>query len=69
MSRNRSRSDFSLNGLIVEMLNEGAGQKRPVIPVEHDDLDRLAGTWSAQDTSTFQNATATIAQMDKDLWR
>jgi hypothetical protein len=63
------RRGISLNGLIVEMLNEGAGQKRPVIPVEHDDLHQLAGTWSAQDTSKFQNATAIFAQVDKDLWR
>jgi hypothetical protein len=40
-----------------------------VIPVEHDDLHQLAGTWSAQDTSKFQNATAIFAQVDKELWR
>lgn len=63
------RRGISLNGLIVEMLSEGAGQKRPVIPVEHDDLDRLAGTWSAHDTSKFENGTAIFAQVDKELWR
>lgn len=63
------RRGISLNGLITEMLNEGTGQKRSVTPVEHDDLDRLAGTWSAQDIREFQDATATFAQVDKDLWR
>jgi hypothetical protein len=63
------RRGISLNGLIVEMLNEGAGQKRPVTSVEHDDLDQLAGTWSTQDTSKFQNATAIFAQVDKEFWR
>ncbi len=63
------RRGISLNGLITEMLNEENGQKRPVTPVEHDDLDRLAGTWSAQDTREFQDATATFAQVDKEFWR
>lgn len=43
------RRGISLNRLITEMLNEETGQKRVVAPVEHDDLDRLARTWSAQD--------------------
>lgn len=60
---------ISLNGLITEMLNEGTGQKRPVTPVEHDDLDRFSGTWSAQDAREFQDAAATFARLDEDLWR
>jgi hypothetical protein len=63
------RRGISLNGLITEMLNEGTGQKRAVTPVEHDDLDRLAGTWTTQETREFQDATATSGQVDEKLWR
>lgn len=63
------RRGISLNGLITEMLNEGTGQKRSVTPVEHDDLDRLAGTWSAQEAREFEDATVKFAQVDEDLWR
>jgi hypothetical protein len=60
---------ISLNGLITEMLNAGTGLALPpATPVEHDNLDRLAGTWSAQDAREFQDATATFAQVDEDLW-
>jgi hypothetical protein len=40
-----------------------------VTPVEHDDLDRLAGTWSAQEAREFEDATVKFAQVDEDLWR
>lgn len=63
------RRGISLNRLITDMLNEGTGEKRPVTPVEHDDLDRLAGTWSAEGAREFQDATAIFAQVDEELWR
>lgn len=63
------RRGISLNRLIADMLNEGTGGKQTVAPIEHDDLDRLAGTWSAQDAREFQEATTTFAQVDEELWR
>lgn len=63
------RRGISLNRLITGILNEETGQKRTVAPVEHDDLDRLAGTWGAQDAREFQDATATFSQVDEELWR
>lgn len=63
------RRGISLNRLIAELLNEVPGQKRAATPVEHDDLDRLVGTWSAKDAGEFQAATHRFSQVDEDLWR
>ena len=63
------RRGISLNGLLPERPNAGKGQQRSATPVEHDDLDRLAGTWSAQEAREFEDATVKFAQVDEDLWR
>ena len=34
-----------------------------------DDLDHLAGTWSAQDADEFESATAVFEKVDEDMWK
>jgi hypothetical protein len=35
----------------------------------HNDLDALAGTWSAADAAEFERATAGFDEIDPSLWR
>ena len=64
------RRGISVNRLIADVLNAEAGIFRSAKPlVEHDDLDKLAGTWSKQDSREFERAIASFEQIDKELWR
>ena len=64
------RRGVSVNRLINDMLNAEAGlapaAKQPAI---HQDLDKLAGTWSAAEARAFDKATASFGQIDEGLWR
>ena len=69
LERTAKRRGISLNRLITEMLTAGGlGPAKPVL-AEHDDLDHLAGTWTAQDAKAFERATAPFEQIDEALWR
>jgi hypothetical protein len=35
----------------------------------HNDLDALAGTWTAADAAEFERATADFDEIDTALWR
>ena len=35
----------------------------------HNDLDALAGTWTAADAAEFERATAGFGEIDAALWR
>lgn len=35
----------------------------------HHDLEDLAGTWSAEESAAFLEATADMRRCDEDLWR
>lgn len=63
------RRGISLNRLITDMLNSQTGGNAASRAVEHADLDKLAGTWSARDESEFRRGTAGFEQVDEDLWR
>jgi hypothetical protein len=38
-------------------------------PIIHHDLDALAGTWTAEDASAFDAATAKSRKIDAELWQ
>ena len=59
----------SVNALLRAIVEEGLGLSRRVRGRRHDDLDHLAGTWSAADARQFGAATAAFEQVDKELWR
>ncbi len=35
----------------------------------YDDLDHLAGTWSARDAAEFEAATAVFEKVDENMWK
>ena len=69
LKRNAQRKGQSLNRYLQAALRKMAvGEERPGY-AEHNDLDALAGTWSAAQARAFENATAPFADVDKALWR
>ncbi len=52
------------------MIEQGVG-KRPGKPVRRrfDDLDALAGSWSADEAAELEAATAGFRQIEPELWK
>jgi len=61
------RRGVSVNRLILETLRETIlGEGKP--KRRHDDLDRLAGTWTEEEAETFERAVAGFEELDNSLW-
>jgi hypothetical protein len=58
----------SLNTLTLQLIRKAVGLEKPKRVVRYDDLDSLAGTWSAENEAEFQTATSSLSSIDKDLW-
>lgn len=71
LEREAGRRGLSINRTVLELLSESTGlaraERRP--PVEHRDLDSLAGTWNAQEARAFDEALTAQRQVDPKLWR
>lgn len=63
------REDTSVNTVMLRILREGLGIEKRKRNVVYDDLDHLAGTWSAEDAAEFERATAVFEKVDEDMWK
>lgn len=63
------REDTSVNAVMLRILKESLGIEKKKRGATYDDLDHLAGTWSAEDAAEFENATAVFEKVDEDLWK
>lgn len=64
-----AKQGSSLNSLVLRLL-QGADQAPANRTLQKfDDLDALAGTWSADDAASFTRHTAAFAEVDAALWR
>jgi plasmid stability protein len=63
------REDTSVNTVMLRILKEGLGLEKKKRNVVYDDLDHLAGTWSAEDAAEFEKATAVFEKVDEDMWK
>ncbi len=66
MARNQG---ISLNALALRLIREAAGIDKKKRTLLHHDLDKLAGTWSAEDEITFQTATRSLEAVDEEMWK
>lgn len=69
LEQEAARRRQSLNKTVLALLTErlGLADSRP--PVEHGDLDELAGTWSKSEANRFDEALRAQRQVDAKLWR
>lgn len=63
------REDTSVNTVMLRILKESLGIEKKKRIVIYDDLDHLAGTWSLNDLTEFENATAAFEKVDEDMWK
>ena len=63
------REDTSVNAVMHRILKESLGIEKKKRNAFYDDLDHLAGTWSAQDAAEFEHATAAFEKVDEDMWK
>jgi hypothetical protein len=64
-ARARERG-LSLNRAVLSLLEDALGGPRR--KRRHDDLDRLAGTWSAADARAFEAGLRKQRRIDPELW-
>ncbi len=63
------KEDTSVNTITLRILRESLCLEKQKRSILHDDLDYLAGTWSAEDAAEFERATAVFETVDKDIWK
>jgi plasmid stability protein len=62
------KEDTSVNTVMLKILKESLGLEKKKRTILYDDLDHLAGTWSAQDAAEFERATTPFRAVDEDMW-
>jgi len=67
LKKTSAQRGMSINRLILEtlrekILDEGKSRHR------HDDLDHLAGTWTAEEAAAFERSIAGFEEIDNSLW-
>ena len=63
------REDTSVNTVMLRILKESLGLEKKKRIMIYDDLDHLAGTWSLNDLTEFDNATSAFEKVDEDMWK
>ncbi len=57
----------SLNALVIEMLSAAAGLSPA--PETTNGLEKLAGTWTAEEAAQMQRALKDLRKIDRDSWK
>ncbi len=61
----KDRLQLSLNQTVIELLRQSLGVERK----RSNGLARLAGTWTVEEHTRFEDAIAPAEQIDEELWR
>ncbi len=70
LKRQAEREGSSLNALVLRLVQgEESARAHGKTQRTYDDLDALAGTWSAQQARQFDLATAPFSEVDPALWK
>jgi plasmid stability protein len=59
----------SVNATLVKLLKEDLGLKKKKRMLVYNDLDQLAGTWSAKEYEEFQKIMKNFETIDETIWR
>ena len=66
------KENLSLNKAIVRLLEEATGEAHDAKGKQnlvHDDLEHLAGTWSAAEYRQFARALREQRQVESEMWK
>lgn len=65
-----AQEEASVNNLVVRLIEQGLGLRRAKRMLRrHDDLDALAGSWTAKEAAAFDRATAAFSEVDAQIWK
>lgn len=69
LKKRAALEDASVNTLVLKLIDQGLGLQpgKPALR-RHNDLDALAGAWSAPEARAFEEATRALDQVDAGLW-
>ncbi|MBN1700232.1 MAG: hypothetical protein JW881_22160 [Spirochaetales bacterium] len=59
----------SLNRTILSLLRKALGIVEKAPYATYDDLDHLAGTWTKDDESEFNEAVSGFDSIESDIWK
>lgn len=68
LKKEAAKQKISVNSLILHIIEHGIGIARPTKKNVYHDLDHLAGTWSIEDSKTFDAHIKPFENIDQDLW-
>jgi len=63
------QEETSVNTVMLRILRESLGIEKKKRTAVYNDLDHLAGTWSAEESDDFLRATAVFEKVDEDMWK
>lgn len=63
------QEETSVNAVMLRILRESLGIEKKKRTAVYNDLDHLAGTWSAGESDDFLRATAVFEKVDEDMWK
>ena len=70
LKRETDRRGLSVNQTVQVLLRESLGLGDPEDePAVHEDLNHLAGTWSAREAREMENRLARHRRVDPDMWK
>lgn len=65
-----TREGSSVNALVLRLIERGLGRDSAKLARRrHDDLDALAGSWTAEEAAAFDASTGDFEAIDPDLWK
>lgn len=68
--KERARQEnSSVNSLLLGIVKESLGLEKKQRRKQYNDLDHLAGTWSEQEASEFEQAISSFETVDENLWQ
>jgi plasmid stability protein len=68
LQREAAESGASLAATVIRLLRAAVGLAGEKEPERHDDLDELAGSWSAAEADDFDRRLESQRHIDQELW-
>jgi len=69
LKKQAKKEGISVNALTLRLLKEKLGVEKKKRTESHHDLDHLAGTWTDQDATEFEQAIGIFEKVDEELWK
>jgi hypothetical protein len=68
LKRESKKQKISINTLILKLIEQGIGYSHREKKTRYHDLDSLAGTWTIEDSTLFNESANFFEKIDEELW-